>query len=134
MFTEISEVFILVPALLGLKGNLEMTLASRLSTAVSHLCLLAFLSSRITRLVLILWLFSVGLFFFFSVKSYPIPSPGNPETLDSHQGKLLTVVMGHIDIGGKPAVSDPTDSNIPLNLFLTGTFPPNLLSRSIHMG
>lgn len=26
--------FILVPALLGLKGNLEMTLASRLSTAV----------------------------------------------------------------------------------------------------
>lgn len=30
-----TEVFILVPALLGLKGNLEMTLASRLSTAVS---------------------------------------------------------------------------------------------------
>lgn len=27
--------FILVPALVGLKGNLEMTLASRLSTAVS---------------------------------------------------------------------------------------------------
>ena len=35
MFTEVTEVFILVPALLGLKGNLEMTLASRLSTAVS---------------------------------------------------------------------------------------------------
>ncbi|XP_022601327.1 solute carrier family 41 member 3 isoform X3 [Seriola dumerili] len=34
VFTEISEVFILVPALVGLKGNLEMTLASRLSTAV----------------------------------------------------------------------------------------------------
>ncbi|XP_037390846.1 solute carrier family 41 member 3-like isoform X2 [Pygocentrus nattereri] len=34
MFKEISEVFILVPALVGLKGNLEMTLASRLSTAV----------------------------------------------------------------------------------------------------
>lgn len=32
-----TEVFILVPALLGLKGNLEMTLASRLSTAVSVL-------------------------------------------------------------------------------------------------
>ncbi|ESO84259.1 hypothetical protein LOTGIDRAFT_184369 [Lottia gigantea] len=32
VFTEISEVFILVPSLLGLKGNLEMTLASRLST------------------------------------------------------------------------------------------------------
>lgn len=28
----VSEVYILVPALLGLKGNLEMTLASRLST------------------------------------------------------------------------------------------------------
>ena len=27
-----SELFIMVPALLGLKGNLEMTLASRLST------------------------------------------------------------------------------------------------------
>lgn len=35
-FRFITEIFILVPALLGLKGNLEMTLASRLSTAVSH--------------------------------------------------------------------------------------------------
>uniref|UniRef100_A0A3Q3F139 Solute carrier family 41 member n=1 Tax=Labrus bergylta TaxID=56723 RepID=A0A3Q3F139_9LABR len=34
VFQEISEVFILVPALVGLKGNLEMTLASRLSTAL----------------------------------------------------------------------------------------------------
>jgi len=32
VFVEVSELFILVPALLGLKGNLEMTLASRLST------------------------------------------------------------------------------------------------------
>ncbi|XP_060933079.1 solute carrier family 41 member 2 [Limanda limanda] len=34
-FRYITEIFILVPALLGLKGNLEMTLASRLSTAVN---------------------------------------------------------------------------------------------------
>ncbi|XP_036155638.1 solute carrier family 41 member 2-like [Myotis myotis] len=34
VFKKVTEVFILVPALLGLKGNLEMTLASRLSTAV----------------------------------------------------------------------------------------------------
>ncbi|WP_407809643.1 SLC41A family transporter, partial [Staphylococcus aureus] len=32
VFKNVSELFILVPALLGLKGNLEMTLASRLST------------------------------------------------------------------------------------------------------
>lgn len=32
VFKLVSEVYILVPALLGLKGNLEMTLASRLST------------------------------------------------------------------------------------------------------
>lgn len=32
----ITEVFILVPALVGLKGNLEMTLAARLSTAVRN--------------------------------------------------------------------------------------------------
>lgn len=32
VFEKINELFILVPALLGLKGNLEMTLASRLST------------------------------------------------------------------------------------------------------
>ncbi|XP_021207335.1 solute carrier family 41 member 1 [Bombyx mori] len=32
VFSKVSEVYILVPALLGLKGNLEMTLASRLST------------------------------------------------------------------------------------------------------
>lgn len=32
VYQKITEVYILVPALLGLKGNLEMTLASRLST------------------------------------------------------------------------------------------------------
>lgn len=32
VYEQVSEVYILVPALLGLKGNLEMTLASRLST------------------------------------------------------------------------------------------------------
>ncbi|CAG5093705.1 Similar to WBP4: WW domain-binding protein 4 (Gallus gallus) [Cotesia congregata] len=32
VYQVVSEVYILVPALLGLKGNLEMTLASRLST------------------------------------------------------------------------------------------------------
>ena len=35
VFRNVNEVFILVPALLGLKGNLEMTLASRLSTAAN---------------------------------------------------------------------------------------------------
>ncbi|XP_007910335.1 solute carrier family 41 member 1 [Callorhinchus milii] len=35
VFREVTEVFILVPALLGLKGNLEMTLAARLSTAAN---------------------------------------------------------------------------------------------------
>ncbi|XP_071374669.1 solute carrier family 41 member 1-like isoform X1 [Centroberyx affinis] len=35
VFKEITELFILVPALVGLKGNLEMTLASRLSTAAN---------------------------------------------------------------------------------------------------
>uniref|UniRef100_H2ZWJ7 Solute carrier family 41 member n=1 Tax=Latimeria chalumnae TaxID=7897 RepID=H2ZWJ7_LATCH len=35
VFKQVNEVFILVPALLGLKGNLEMTLASRLSTAAN---------------------------------------------------------------------------------------------------
>ena len=32
VFQTVTELFIMVPALLGLKGNLEMTLASRLST------------------------------------------------------------------------------------------------------
>lgn len=32
VFEEVSQIFILVPALLGLKGNLDMCLASRLST------------------------------------------------------------------------------------------------------
>ncbi|XP_017485851.1 PREDICTED: solute carrier family 41 member 1, partial [Rhagoletis zephyria] len=35
VFKEITELFILVPALLGLKGNLDMCLASRLSTQVN---------------------------------------------------------------------------------------------------
>ena len=37
VFEQINELFILVPALLGLKGNLEMTLASRLSTQVCNM-------------------------------------------------------------------------------------------------
>ncbi|KAL5517554.1 hypothetical protein EMCRGX_G003116 [Ephydatia muelleri] len=36
VYEEFNELFILVPALLGLKGNLEMSLASCLSTALSH--------------------------------------------------------------------------------------------------
>ncbi|RWS19909.1 solute carrier family 41 member 1-like protein, partial [Leptotrombidium deliense] len=35
VFVKISELIILVPSLMGLKGNLEMTLASRLSTAAN---------------------------------------------------------------------------------------------------
>uniref|UniRef100_A0A8C6Q6G2 Solute carrier family 41 member n=1 Tax=Nothobranchius furzeri TaxID=105023 RepID=A0A8C6Q6G2_NOTFU len=35
VFQEFTELFILVPAVLGMKGNLEMTLAARLSTAVN---------------------------------------------------------------------------------------------------
>ena len=35
VFQEVSEFFIIVPPLLGLKGNLEMTLAARLSTAAN---------------------------------------------------------------------------------------------------
>ncbi|XP_053233989.1 solute carrier family 41 member 3 isoform X2 [Podarcis raffonei] len=35
VFKTITEIFILIPALVGLKGNLEMTLASRLSTAAN---------------------------------------------------------------------------------------------------
>ena len=42
VFEQINELFILVPALLGLKGNLEMTLASRLSTQVINgVCVLS---------------------------------------------------------------------------------------------
>ena len=33
---EVHVIIVLVPALLGLKGNLEMTLASRLSTQVEN--------------------------------------------------------------------------------------------------
>lgn len=45
VYVEMKEVFILVPALLGLKGNLEMTLASRLSTQVRlHLSNMYFIS------------------------------------------------------------------------------------------
>lgn len=36
LYEELPEIIVLVPALLGLKGNLEMTLASRLSTQVKH--------------------------------------------------------------------------------------------------
>eukprot|EP00049_Salpingoeca_infusionum_P002787 m.59872 g.59872 ORF g.59872 m.59872 type:complete len:532 (+) comp11788_c0_seq2:333-1928(+) len=35
LFTNVTEMFMLCPALLGLKGNLEMVLASRLSTAAN---------------------------------------------------------------------------------------------------
>ncbi|KAI9352762.1 hypothetical protein BDR26DRAFT_204045 [Obelidium mucronatum] len=50
VFIRVPELFILVPTLLGLKGNLEMNLASRLSTA-SNMGLLDKPTSR-TELVL----------------------------------------------------------------------------------
>ena len=43
MYTEIKEIIVLVPALLGLKGNLEMTLASRFSTQVGFFILIRYL-------------------------------------------------------------------------------------------
>lgn len=49
VYQNVSEVYILVPALLGLKGNLEMTLASRLSTHAN----LGDLDSRKQKLSLI---------------------------------------------------------------------------------
>jgi solute carrier family 41 len=41
--TNVPEALIMVPALLGLKGNLEMTLASRLSTLVCLQIQIAFI-------------------------------------------------------------------------------------------
>lgn len=40
-FVEVPEMFILIPPLLGLKGNVEMTLASRLSTQVPSASLMS---------------------------------------------------------------------------------------------
>ena len=36
VFDKVKELYVLVPSLLGLKGNLEMTLASRMSTAANN--------------------------------------------------------------------------------------------------
>ena len=49
-FVSVPEIIIVVPPLLGLKGNLEMTLASRLSTA----CNLGKLDSRPVAVKMIL--------------------------------------------------------------------------------
>jgi hypothetical protein len=54
IFEQITEMFILCPALLGLKGNLEMTFASRLSTA-AHLGRLR-TESKWTMVAANLWL------------------------------------------------------------------------------
>lgn len=48
VFETVNELFILVPALLGLKGNLEMTLASRLSTQVKDKCAQADINQLLT--------------------------------------------------------------------------------------
>lgn len=46
VFVHVKEIFILVPALLGLKGNLEMTMASRLSSLAN----MGLLKSRFQRI------------------------------------------------------------------------------------
>ncbi|CAF1530236.1 unnamed protein product [Adineta steineri] len=52
VFKEITEIYILVPALIGLKRNLEMILASRLPT---HICvggnLVAVQASRLSTIL-----------------------------------------------------------------------------------
>ena len=56
VFKEITEIYILVPALLGLKGNLEMTLASRLSTQVDRsMTIFGERYSFVSRLILEIW-------------------------------------------------------------------------------
>lgn len=40
--SRVDELFILIPVLNNMKGNLEMNLSSRLSTAVSHYHLIPF--------------------------------------------------------------------------------------------
>ena len=63
VFVSVPEIFILVPALLGLKGNLEMTLASRLSTLVSVYTGLVALKSCLSPIrnatVRIKWVFNI---------------------------------------------------------------------------
>jgi len=53
VFVQVPEVFILVPALLGLKGNLEMTLASRLSVKENQILKLILHPSCYFYLILI---------------------------------------------------------------------------------
>lgn len=45
VFLTVTELYVLVPSLMGLKGNLEMTMASRLSTSVSSGLILNFQSN-----------------------------------------------------------------------------------------
>lgn len=73
VFKHIPQLFILVPALLGLKGNLDMTLASRLSTQanlgnmssakeISHMVVgnIALVQVQATVAAFIVSLFSMG--------------------------------------------------------------------------
>ena len=54
LFKEIKPVISLVPALLGLKGNLEMTLASRLSTQVFYLKLTLISTALVDDVIIII--------------------------------------------------------------------------------
>ena len=134
VFTEVSEVFILVPALLGLKGNLEMTLASRLSTAVRnvYVCVRMWVWVLVryylyhSHLMILKYhrLYAIPLFYTTTILSVKEPHLGM--CLIAWQpvsNPLKRTVLG---VRGQIAKCDlsirQTDSNIPVPLTLPSLF------------
>uniref|UniRef100_A0A3Q2V3U0 Solute carrier family 41 member n=1 Tax=Haplochromis burtoni TaxID=8153 RepID=A0A3Q2V3U0_HAPBU len=110
VFQEITEILILVPAVLGMKGNLEMTLASRLSTAVTEMrmyrgveSVLCLLKSTMTSLVFLV--FSSRLFL------------GVERILEGAQHTALwgpSIVMVGVIIGSKRIGINPDNVATPI--------------------
>lgn len=134
VFTEVSEVFILVPALLGLKGNLEMTLASRLSTAVRNLCVCVRMWVWVlgryylyhSHLMVLKYhrLYAFPLFYITIILSIKQPLLGMCliawQHISNPLKQIVLAVRGQIAKCGLSIRQ--TDSNIPVPLTLPGLF------------
>lgn len=135
VFLHVNELFILVPSLLGLKGNLEMTMAARLSTQANlghmdnaHELLkmakgnLALVQCQATVVSLVVAIFAS------CVKSMSLSTSGELESLGQSVPAFTAAQLSMSTVAAATAATTPTAASITNNLLNDSSKMDHLLS------